>query len=75
MQETTISVDHTHSDVSIYTSRRSERDAFVRRLEEYDWDYEVEDQESEGEWVGAFIEVPWKAIRRPYMLVSTATGD
>lgn len=70
MQETSLAFDHTHQEISIYTGRRSERDGFVKRLEKYGWDYEVDDKEIDGEWDGAFIKVDWEAVRRPREIIS-----
>jgi hypothetical protein len=53
-----------------FTSRRS-RDAFVRRCEEYDAEYEVHDYRINGEWDTATIEVASEDLRPLRYLIST----
>jgi hypothetical protein len=53
-----------------FTSRQS-RDAFVRRCEEYDADYDVDDHEIDGEWDSATIAVSSDDLRPLRYLIST----
>jgi hypothetical protein len=50
---------------------RSGRDAFVRRCEKYDADYEVEDNNIDGEWDTATISVASEDLRPLRYLIST----
>jgi len=53
-----------------FTSRRG-RDAFVRRCEEYDAEYEVHDHRINGEWDTATIAVASEDLRPLRYLIST----
>lgn len=53
-----------------FTSRQN-RDAFVRRCEEYDAEYEVHDHEIGGEWDTATIAVASEDLRPLRYLIST----
>jgi hypothetical protein len=53
-----------------FTSLQS-RDAFVRRCEEYDADYDVDDHEIDEEWDSATITVSSKDLRPLRYLIST----
>jgi len=50
---------------------RSGRDAFVRRCEKFDADYEVEDNYIDGEWDTATISVDSDDLRPLRYLIST----
>ena len=50
---------------------RSGRDAFSRRCEEYDADYEVEDHHIDSEWDTATITVDSEDLRPLRYLIST----
>lgn len=53
-----------------FTTKRG-RDAFVRRCEKFDADYEVEDHEMNGEWDSATIVVDSDDLRPIRYLIST----
>jgi len=60
------------ADVGRFTfTTRSGRDAFVRRCEKFDAEYEVEDNHIDGEWDTATISVDSDDLRPLRYLIST----
>lgn len=60
------------ADVGRFTfTTRSGRDAFVRRCEKFDAEYEVEDNHIDGEWDTATITVDSEDLRPLRYLIST----